>query len=422
MKLTIYPSKLSGYVNIVSSKSLSHRYMIAASLATGKSKINNVLNSKDLEATINILKNFNVNIKNNNNDYIIDANKLSYPTNHLDAYESGSTLRFFIPIAWLFDKIITFTGSPLLGQRPLNVYEDIALNNNYVFKKTNNNFPIEVKGPLKPGKYIVDGSISSQFITGLLFALPLLNGDSQIVIKNKLASKNYIDLTLQTLKDADINIKYHNNIFDIKGNQSYKPLTINIEGDYSQAAFFIVASILHNTKITITNLNENSLQGDKEILNIIKQMNVKYSFENTTLTIYPHNNNLTTTDIDLFNIPDLGPILIVLATYLNGTTKFYNVSRLITKESNRLDAMITNLKQQNIKFELKNDTLLVHGTNNFIGNQTFNTYNDHRIAMALAIYGSKCLNPITLNDYTVVNKSYPNFFEHFKLIGGKTNE
>lgn len=418
-KITISKSKLEGSVNIAPSKSLSHRYMIASSLSNEKSIIENVLISEDLIATINILKNFGVSInKINENSFEIFKEEFSVPNNLLDANESGSTLRFLIPYAWIFDKEITFTGKKSLGKRPLTVYEEISKTFNYSLEKTNNNFPIKVSGPLKSGDYIIDGSISSQFITGLLFVLPILKGNSRIIIQEKIASKGYIDLTLQVLKEAGINIEFKDNTFLIKGNQTYLPLTKKVEGDYSQAAFFIVAAIINKSKIIINNLNSDSLQGDKKILEIIDKMGISFEFINDSLEVNGNISKLNETEIDLYDIPDLGPILMVLAASINKTTVFKNIDRLYIKESNRLEAMQKNLEKQGVKFLIVDKTLFLTGVNKFLGNVTFDTFNDHRIAMALAILGTCAENPVVLNDYTVVNKSYPEFFLDLKKIGG----
>lgn len=415
---TIYKSKLSGNISIIASKSLSHRYMIAASFTNGVSYINNVLDSQDLTATINILKNLGVTISNEGNDYIVTGSKLKYNKTILDANESGSTLRFFIPILWTLNEEVIITGKKSLGIRPLSVYEQLAEKNHLVLQKTNNNFPIKLSGQLLANNYEIDGNVSSQFISGLIFGLSLLENDSSIKITSKhIASKDYIDLTVDTLNNFGVKVDFNNNTYYIKGSSEYKPLTKRIEGDFSQAAFFIVAAIITNSKLTISNLNFNSVQGDIKIIEIIKNMNVKYEIKDDSITIL-NNNTLKPTPIDLFNIPDLGPILMVLASFIDETTIFYNIDRLYTKESNRLEAMKLNLEIQGIKFNIKDNTLYLTGVKEFKGNQVFDTFNDHRIAMALAVYGLNCKEEIKLNDYSVVNKSYPTFFEELIKIGG----
>ncbi|VEU80348.1 3-phosphoshikimate 1-carboxyvinyltransferase [Haploplasma axanthum] len=415
-RIIIYPSEIKGDVNIVSSKSLSHRYLIAASLAKGESKITNVLKSKDLDATINVLKNLCVDISSKDDiNYLVRSNGLNPTDKTLDVYESGSTLRFIIPLLWLFSNESSIKMQEGLSVRPLTIYNDIA--NKYQYKLTKLNNQLKVSGPLKSGVYEIDGSISSQFISGLLFALPLVNGDSKIIIKNHLASKSYIDLTLDVLDKTGIKIEINRNEFIIKGNQNYQAIDTEIEGDYSAAAFFIVLAILKNIEFTINNLSEKSLQGDKEILNIIKKMGVKYSFNGNKLTIYKHE-TLNAPVIDLMNIPDLGPILMVLASSIDSVTVFKNISRLKIKESDRLQAIKNNLEKQGVIFNIQEEELFITGVKSFKGNQVFDTYNDHRIAMALAVYGLCSENEVILNDYTVVEKSYPCFFEDIKNIGG----
>ena len=413
----INKSTLSGEIDAISSKSLSHRYMIAASLARGTSYVSNVLDSVDLTATIDILKNLGINITNKGNDYKIVSTGLNVSKLNLNAYESGSTIRFFIPIAWLFNSYSTFIGSTTLGSRPLSVYDEIAKEFNYKLVKTNGNFPIKVKGPLRSGTYHIDGSISSQFVTGLLFSLPLVDGNSVISFKDEIASKSYIDLTVDVLKQSGIIIREENNKYLIEGNQKYQVINNVVEADYSQVAFFIVASIITNSTIKINNLNFDSLQGDKAILDIVEQMGVTLIKANKTLIIKP-SGILKPITIDLYDIPDLGPILMVLASSLNDTTTFLNIDRLYIKESNRLRAMQLNLEKQGIKFDIKDNTLKLTGVSEFKGNVTFETFNDHRIAMALSVYALNAKKPVTIKDYPVVSKSYPLFYEDLVKIGG----
>ncbi|MDY0276637.1 MAG: 3-phosphoshikimate 1-carboxyvinyltransferase [Acholeplasma sp.] len=417
--LEILESKITGTINIVASKSLSHRYVIAGSLARGESRIVNVLESKDLEATITILKIFGVRIRKENNTYYIDGTNFQIPKDILYANESGSTLRFLIPIAWLFDEEVVFDGKASLGIRPLTVYEQIAHDFGYQLVKKDNSFPITTKGPLRSGEYVVDGSISSQFFSGLLFALPLVKGDSIIVIKGGLSSKGYVDLTLDVLKEAGIVIEKNDNVFTIKGNQTYQPLTKEIEGDYSQAAFFIVAAIITNRELTIKGLNKNSKQGDREILTIINKIGVDYCWDKNDDLVIKRWIKTKDTVIDLNDIPDLGPVLMVLSSVINNETKFLNVHRLKIKESNRLDAMLKNLEKLNVKYQLVGNELIINGGIKLDKKVIFETYNDHRIAMALSVLGLIADKGIIINDYEVINKSYPSFYQDLERIGGK---
>lgn len=417
-QLIISKSNLNGNIKTISSKSLSHRYLLAASLAKGKSIIKNVLKSKDIEATTNILMSMGAKINIIDNDYYIDSNGLSYSPDDLDCFESGSTLRFFIPITWLFNESSTLIGKESLGSRSLIVYEDIAKEFGYLISKTNNNFPIITNGPLKSGTYTIDGSISSQFVTGLLYSLPNVQGNSYLKFNNEIASKKYIDLTIDVLKLSGIKINELTNGYEIIGNQKFKPINHTVEGDYSQASFFIVASILTNSQLDISNLNFMSNQGDKEILEIIKQFGANYKISNDSIVLCK-DTVLKPAVIDLYNIPDLGPILMVLASKIEGTTIFKNIDRLFDKESNRYLAIKENLEKLGVIFEVTNNELKLTGNNEDYKGIVFNTYNDHRIAMALSVYALTSKYDVIINDYEVVSKSYPNFYLDLEKIGGE---
>lgn len=418
-QLKITPSLLNGHINAISSKSLSHRYVIAASFAKGLSQISNVLDSEDLEATIDVLKNMNIDIKEENDIYYIQGNTFKNTNRILDANESGSTLRFFIPIAWNLQGYSKFTGTSTLGKRSISVYEDISKKFDYTIDKSKDNFPIIVKGPIKPGSYKIDGSISSQFVSGLLFVLPQLEGSSTITFTKELASRSYVDLTINVLKEAGIVIKEIDNGYYIQGNQEYKALNAIVEGDYSQASFFLIAGLL-NGSIKVDNLNINSLQGDKEVINIIRKAKGNIRIDNSF--IETTKSKLISSVIDLYNIPDLAPILMVMASQSEGVTTFLNVDRLIDKESNRLLAMKDNLEKMGVSFIIDNNKAYITGVDQLIGGFVAKTYNDHRIAMAMTIASSIATAPVILDDYTVVNKSYPKFFEDFKNVGGLINE
>lgn len=409
--LEIKPSKLQGEISIVSSKSLSHRFVIAAALAEGRSIIDNILVSDDLVATKEALINLGAII----NDNEIVGSKITRINKVIDANESGSTLRFLIPIAMLQDELIEFRGKGKLPQRPLNVYDDMFHNKYYFVKKTKNELPLEVKGPLKSGVYMLPGNISSQFITGLLYALPLVEGDSKIIVTTELESKGYVDLTLDVLKQFGIEIEFSNNVFNIKGNQKYIPQHAKVEGDYSGAAFFIVAAVLNNG-LTLKGLREDSLQGDKQIIDFVKQMGGNLTFDKGDLIVEKSPTKGIT--IDIGQTPDLGPILMVLGSLSEGITTITNASRLRIKESDRLDAMVQNLTKLGAKIEVKDDTAIIYGTPKLKGGVTVKTYGDHRIAMSMAVAALCCEEPIILDDEKVVSKSYPTFFDEFKRLGG----
>ena len=413
MKVIISPTKLKGTLDVVSSKSASHRALIAAGLASGKSTLHNLLDSEDITATKNALKALGVKIE----EGTIYGGDLKVVETTIHANESGSTLRFMIPIALLFDTAITFTGQGNLPKRPLNLYKDL-FNSSILFDHGEDFLPLKVKGPLQGGQYQLLGNVSSQFITGLLFALPLCEGNSTITLNSPLQSKDYVAMTIDTLKRAKITIIEDSYRYIIPGNQHYSPFEITIEGDYSQAAFFMVAGLLTNT-ITLRNLDVHSKQGDKAIIEIIQAMNGTIACDeiNSTVTVTP--SKTQGPRVDLANIPDLGPILMVLAALSEGTTYFENTERLRIKESDRLKAMIEILTKFGVTTTLKDHTLSVQGVTSLKGNQTFDGYQDHRIVMALSIAALKADGPITINGAEAIKKSYPQFFKDYTQLGGK---
>ena len=411
--MKISPSKLTGRIEIVSSKSLSHRYLLAASLAEGISQIDNILESDDLVATQKALRSLGIKINYNQ----VSGGKLRVINNIIDCNESGTTLRFLVPIVMLTNEEVTFIGKGRLLSRPLSVYEEL-FNNQYYFKHLSNE-KLVVKGKLKSGEYLIDGSVSSQFISGLLFALPLIDGDSKLILKNSLESKPYVNLTIEILNKFGIKINEIDTGYEVKGNQVYQAGQFTVEGDYSQAAFWIVAATL-NDQITIDNLDPNSSQGDKEILEILTKMGGKYKFNDQSLIVYQSETKGIT--IDLAHIPDLGPILMILASLSKGKTTFLNVNRLKIKESDRLLAMKDALIRLGVKIKLMENQAVITGQPELVGDVELSTYGDHRIAMALAIAATRTKGYIKLDDASVINKSYPTFFKDYQKLGGKCDE
>lgn len=418
MHVTITPSPLSGHIEIVSSKSLSHRYMICAGLAQGKSRITNMLQSKDLEATKAALENLGVVFDRED----IISSHLNPKHKHVHCYESGSTLRFMIPIYMLFHKPTVFTGEGMLPQRPLSVYEDLFKQKHLYFNKIEKDeLPLEVKGPLRPGYYHMRGDVSSQFISGMLFALPLLKKDSVIELTTPLESKGYLDLTMDVLARFGIHILYTPPFLYIKGKQTYLPLMGSVEGDYSQAAFFMVAGLLHGD-ITIGGLNPVSKQGDMYIIEAIKKMHGKIEYHEMDRVYHVSKSETLGTTIDLKDIPDLGPILMVLAAYSKGQSIFLNCDRLRIKESDRLDAMYQNLKKAGVPIEITPYQTIIQGVDDIEGGITLDGYHDHRIVMALSILGLKAKHPITITGSEAIQKSFPTFFELLTSLGGVCHE
>ncbi len=417
MDVIIKPSKLKGDVIVPPSKSLSHRAIIAASLASGKSVISNIIYSKDIISTINAVRACGAIVEEYSDHLVIYGSSVKRVSNLIDACESGSTIRFMIPIALVNEEPITFTGQNHLVKRPLDTYTNIFDIQNIEYKKEENYLPLYVNGGLKSGEYKIRGDISSQFITGLLYALPLLDGDSTIVITTKLESIGYIDLTLDMLKMFNINIEVSSDYktFYIKGRQQYMPCDYTVEGDYSQVAFFLVASTL-GADLNLINMNEKSHQGDMKILQDIIDFKGEYTFKDSVLKAYEKKTYATT--ISFAQSPDLGPILCVLAALSSGVSNFIDVSRLRIKECDRVSAMILELAKLGVTCSETEDTMTIHGKDMLNGSLNLDSHNDHRIVMALAIASIKCSSEIRIKNAQAINKSFPHFFEVFESIGG----
>lgn len=414
MQAIIKPSFISGKIKIPSSKSDIHRALICATLAKNQdSIIYNVDLNDDVKCTIKALKNLGAKIAYKN--HIVTVHGFDYQHKDklfFDAKESGSTLRFLIPLLSFFASELEIKGTKTLLSRPLSVYQNI-LKDNMIIK----NNKILITKDFNQDYYQVDGSISSQFISGLLFFLPLIDHDSTIEIQKDFVSRPYVLMTINTLRQFGIDIILNDNIIHIKGNQEYKAVKYSIEGDYSSASYISTLG-LFNDYVDCYYLDEDSLQADKEYLNIIEKMNGNIILSNKHLI--SKKSTLNNIDVDIDNCPDLGPLLIVLMLLNNANAHLLNTRRLALKESSRGLA----LKEELNKFSIDID---VHENDIYIlGNQTIktpskviNSHNDHRILMALVIFALCSKIEITIDNIECVNKSYPKFFKDLIKLGAE---
>ena len=425
----IYPNKLSGEVKIPPSKSMAHRAVICAALGNGVSKVTNIDYSDDIIATIEAMSALGAKIT-KKEEFLevygikspenIEANELK-SERIIDCNESGSTLRFLVPIAALFDGVNRFVGRGNLGKRPLDTFYNIFDEQGIKYSYKEGILDLQTEGKLKAGEFKVKGNISSQFITGLLFTLPLVDGDSKIVITTELESKGYIDLTLSAMRDFGIEIINNNyEEFIIKGNQTYNSRDYRVEGDYSQSAFFFCADAISNDVI-LNDLKLDSLQGDKEVIDILKRMGVKIANKNNGL-IGTVEGRLKATVVDGSQCPDIIPVVSLAAALSEGTTEVINAGRLRIKECDRLAAVTSELNKLGARITEKEDGLIIEGVKEFKGGVEVWSHKDHRIAMTLAIASTICKEPIILKDYECVSKSYPQFWEDFKNLGGVFDE
>ena len=425
MKVKIKPNILSGEIVIPPSKSYSHRAIISAALAKGKkkSKINNLKFSVDIETTVKIMENWGAKItkKESSLEIIGNEGKIVPKKNYIQCNESGSTIRFLIPVSLTSENELIFDGKGKLIDRPLDSYYKIFDEQEIKYKTSEGKLPLKVNGKLKAGNYEIDGNVSSQFITGLLYALPLLDGDSTIVINKNLESKGYVDLTLEILKLSGIKIKNNDyKSFEIKGNQEYKPFNYTVEGDYSQVAFWIVAWIISANKdneIKCLHLNKYSLQGDKAIIEIVQKMGAKLEIFDDYVIVKPSKTKGTI--IDVSQCPDIAPILTVLGALSEGETKIINAERLRIKESDRIISIKTELNKLGVEVEEVGDSLVIQGVDTFEGGVEVSAWNDHRVAMSLAIASIRCKNEIVIDEAESVKKSYPHFWDDFEKMGGQ---
>lgn len=401
MDIRIKPSKLDGILEIPSSKSCAHRALICAALA-GNSEVSGINFSKDIDATIHAMSSLGSMIY-TNQDSVDIPDAINPPEKAvIDCNESGSTLRFIIPIAAALGVETEFHGRGRLPQRPIDIYIRELSKHGITFNY-NNTMPFTISGKLTSGTYEIEGNVSSQFITGLLFALPLVEGDSEIIMTSHLESRPYVDITIDIMKRFGITVTETENSFLIKGGQTYMPHNEQVEGDYSQAAFFYTANAL-GSNVDIRNLKTNSVQGDRAIVDIIGK-----TVSNGVISGY---------SVDCSDIPDLVPILSVLGAYGNKPSVIFNAERLRIKESDRLAACADMLNALGGNVTVTPDGLNIQPTGGLHGG-IVDSCGDHRIVMAAAIAALRCDGEVVIKGAETAEKSYPQFFKDYTTLGGK---
>lgn len=387
MNVTIVPGTLEGAVTPPSSKSQTHRAVLALMLAQGEGKLSNLAVSEDIQATQDC----------------VAALKSGQPAQAdglplLDCGESGSTLRFLIPVALAVRGGGHFTGRGRLMERPQGPYIRLFEEKGILWNQEGT--CLTVAGQLEPGVYALPGNVSSQFITGLLYALPLLPGDSRIVLTTPLESRGYVDMTLDMLRRFDIKVEEQEDGFLVPGNQTYQARDLTLEADWSGAAFWYAANFL-GAQVDIQGLNPDSVQGDRQIGTLYWKL------------ARPGN-----VDIDLSQCPDLAPPLAAMAAVRKGTTRFVHAGRLRMKESDRLETIARTLNALGAKAQVGEDTLTLEGVDHLEGG-TVDGCNDHRIAMMAAVAAVACKEPVTILGAECVKKSYPRFWEDYTALGGE---
>ena len=395
MRALISPFCARGTVRAMPSKSIAHRAMIAASLAKGESVVYPVTDSEDMLATRDALEALGAGLHRENDALRITGKTMPFDTKDLVCRASGSTLRFLIPLCLADGKKRLLRGDARLMERPLSVYESLCDTAGLLFEKSAG--ALCVQGPLTPGEYVMPGDVSSQFISGMLFVLPLLPGDSRLVVSGTLESASYVAMTLDVLQAFGITVVRRGNTFEIGGGQCYQPCRFEVEGDYSNAAFWEAFNLLGGA-VNVTGLKEKSLQGDRIYQRYFEQLKQKRP------------------ELSLADCPDLAPILMVVASQLHGA-RFIHTRRLAFKESDRGEAMRQEMKKCGIEVQISDNEILVDSTPAVAPKEPIVSHGDHRIVMAMTVLLS--LVGGVMEGAQDVAKSDPCFFETLQQITEK---
>ena len=410
------PARIGGTVSAPPSKSMAHRAVLCSALAKGTSHIENLEFSKDISATLAAAGQLCARVESGPVDALVEGLGHFRPVfGPVDCCESGSTLRFLIPLASLTGQSITFVGRGRLMERPQSVYETLYREQNLHFEQANGQ--LTVAGSLRSGEYTLAGNVSSQFISGLLFALPLLAGDSTLHLIPPVESRSYIEMTRAA--QAAFGVTSHwldDTTLCIPGEQQYHPRDYIVEGDYSQAAFLAVLGAVKGG-ITLTGLAAETLQGDAAILDILRRCGAK--FTRTEAGLVFEQAPLHGVDIDLADCPDLGPVLMVLGLLCEGTTVIRNAERLRIKESDRIAAMEAELRACGGVLSSEGGTITVQGCKPQLHapEAPLSGHNDHRVVMSLTVLALAADIPLAINEAEAVQKSWPHFFDALKPLG-----
>lgn len=423
MNIKVFPSVLSGTVTVPPSKSFAHRLLILASLKESTTFIENVGESDDVKATINslIALGAKITLKNGNAEVVGKPSLVCTTVNNdyidLPVNESGSTYRFLIVLSSVLGKKVRYQTRGKLASRPNDALLALLCEHGIEFDDESKT----QSGILLGDRFEIDASVSSQYITAFMLALPFLKRKTTLVLKGNIVSKDYIAITEECLKIANIRFEKTRNSYTFFGSDEYKlPDRVRIEGDYSASSFFLASSFLTNGKVGVKGLNLNSPQGDRAILDIFKNIGADVLIKNDTIFISKQI-SVNPIEISAENIIDSIPILAVVSSFIRGTSKFSDVDRLAIKESNRLEAILEMLKSAHCRSRYSHSILSITGR--VPECSTFNGYSDHRIVMAEAILASFAVGEYSIiSNKEAVNKSYPNFWNDFVQLGGKISD
>lgn len=407
MDIRVHPKKLKGVIQGVASKSYAHRALFIASLADGPSEITCREISSDIEATINVLRAIGSDIIVQNEKIIIQPKPPTKKCVHLDVRDSGSTFRFLLPRLGVEGVEAVIDGSGKISERPMESFYLVLEAHGQTIRR--NRWPITVTGTLKPGHYQIPGNISSQYLSGALMSLHALAEKSVVEVSTPLESAPYVSMTLAVMRHFGASIEYTESKW-IVGESGYRATNYEVEADWSNAAFWLA------TGVTVSGLQMDSLQGDRQIIDILSMFGGTVLMSNQGV-VWENDQTIQAITMDATHCPDLIPIVCVLAAGAQGVSEIHNVSRLRHKESDRLDAMIEILEQVGAQTSLRGNTLRICGTD-LERELLMDCRGDHRLAMACTILGSLSKKGVRLKGVECVNKSYPDFFHHYRQLGG----
>jgi len=431
MIVTIQPSILSGTIHAPASKSSMQRACAAALVRKGISVIHNPGTSNDDKAALSIIREMGCEITINTNELIIDSSKafihstsnIHNVTSTINCGESGLSIRMFTPIVALSKNKITINGEGSLLKRPMDFFDEILPQLNVVINSNQGKLPLQINGPLQPKNIEIDGSLSSQFLTGLLMAYAAADANNVSIKVNDLKSKPYVDLTLKVMKDFDLHVPANNNYESFTFNkpinqQTNQPINYTVEGDWSGASFLLVAGTIAGN-IIVKGLDIQSTQADKKIVEALQDCGAVISIRDNEIEI-SSSNNLKAFHFNATDCPDLFPPLVALASYCNGTTVIEGVSRLVHKESNRALTLQQEFVKMGVQIELQDDLMMIKGSH--VKAAKVHSRHDHRIAMACAVAALKADGEIIIEEAEAINKSYPDFYDHLKKLGASVTQ
>ncbi len=418
MEITLIPSELGGLVKAIASKSCAHRLLICSALSDKTTFVGCGESSDDIEATKECLKALGAKIKDVLGGFEvtpISRGNIAVKA-VLNCGESGSTYRFMLPVACALGADATFLLAGRLPQRPISHLREALECQGCRFEGMGE-AAVKSSGRLRSGTFRLPGNVSSQYISGLLFALPLVSGESVIELSGEAESRDYISMTLSALESFGVHIKPDGSRYIVRGGSGYSsPGRVEVEGDWSNAAFWLSAGAIGELPIRCVGLKPDSIQGDRAVAKILAEFGAELSLSGEDCTV--RRGKLRGTEIDAGNIPDLVPILSVVAAVSEGETLIKNAQRLRIKESDRLSTVFKTLSGLGADIEETGDGLVIRGRKRLSGG-IVDSFGDHRIAMMAAIASTVCEKPVTIKNAEAVNKSYPGFFEDFAALGGR---